>query len=257
MKRVYLSLIASVVLAALVACGSSTAQNPAAPTPPATTLTVSAVTITSGAATNGTFQLTASAQMSDGSTKDVTTSATWQSSDATLATVSATGLATVVGTGEVEFRATYQKLTGSLRVSVTKPGPAKFFVSGTVHEVFPNVRPVAGTRVEITAGADTGMTATSDDTGFFQFGRVTGGVIALIATKDGYLLWQVSTLTIDHDIPLEVMLYPTPPKNADGAAATGRCKDGTWSWAQTRADACTMNGGIAYGVCPGPLCDGR
>jgi hypothetical protein len=49
-------------------------------------------------------------------------------------------------------------------------------------------------------------------------------------------------------------MYPTPATNPSGATATARCKDGTWTWATTVAEACTANGGILYGVCPGALC---
>jgi len=45
-----------------------------------------------------TAQLTATATMGDGSTQDVTTLATWQSSNVAVATVSSTGVVTGIGT---------------------------------------------------------------------------------------------------------------------------------------------------------------
>jgi hypothetical protein len=80
------------------------------------------------------------------------------------------------------------------------------------------------------------------------------GEIGVEAVKDGYSLWRLTNLILDHDRDLQVVLYPNPPQNPAGVAATARCNDGSWSWAQTRADACTANNGIAYTVCPGPLC---
>ena len=62
---------------------------------------------------------------------------------------------------------------------------------------------------------------------------------------------------MDHDREIDVELFPTPPVNAAGASATARCGDGSWRWALTRGEACTANGGVVYGICPGPLCDGR
>ena len=67
----------------------------------------------------------------------------------------------------------------------------------------------------------------------------------------------VTNLTMDRDREIDLELFPTPPLNPAGASATARCVDGSWSWAATRGDACTANGGVVYGVCPGPMCDGR
>jgi len=53
---------------------------------------------------------------------------------------------------------------------------------------------------------------------------------------------------------VDISMFPNTPTNEAGALATARCNDATWSWAPTREDACTANGGIAYGVCPGVLC---
>ena len=61
-------------------------------------------------------------------------------------------------------------------------------------------------------------------------------------------------ITIQSNTSVDLWLAPTPPKDATGATATARCNDGTWSWAQTRAEACTAAGGIAYPVCPGTMC---
>ena len=63
---------------------------------------------------------------------------------------------------------------------------------------------------------------------------------------------RISTSSSDTKIAVE--LFPTPPTNSSGATATGRCNDGSWTWATSRADACVNSGGLAYGVCPGPLC---
>ena len=71
--------------------------------------------------------------------------------------------------------------------------------------------------------------------------------------KDGYQTYETEIVFVDGS-SLAVNLYPTPPKSADGASATARCNDGSWSWAQTRTAACSANGGLAYPVCPGPLC---
>ena len=71
------------------------------------------------------------------------------------------------------------------------------------------------------------------------------------------MTWRLTTLSVDFDRQIDIVMYPTPPTDNTGATATARCNDGSWSWAQTRAAACTANGGVAYTVCPGPICDSQ
>ena len=114
-------------LIAVVGCGN----NPTAPTPTPipTPVTVSAVTVTTGSTLASVFQMTATARLSDGSTQDVTRTATWESSNAQVATVSA-GAVTVVGSGELDIRATYQSVSGSMHVLVGRVPPVSVSISG-------------------------------------------------------------------------------------------------------------------------------
>ncbi len=98
------------------ACTTSSSSS-ATPTP-----TVSGVAIAgNGAFTskNATSQLTASASMSGGGTQDVSATATWSTSAATVATVTSTGLVTAVGHGTATISAVYQGSSGSLAALVT------------------------------------------------------------------------------------------------------------------------------------------
>ncbi len=247
MTRIRLALASCACWAvAFAGCSGNGGAMPSSPSPSAV---VTAIAVTSPVASGPTVQLAASARLSDGSTRDVTAVSSWASSDASIATVSATGLATIIGTGTVEFRATYQHVLGTLSMHVA-PG---FTLAGTAREVGPGSPPVAGVRVAIVGGVGAGASATSDAAGVFRFSNVSG-LVSLEATKIGYLTWRLSNLTVDHDTNLDAALYPTPPLDASGATATARCVDGTWSWAQTVAQACAANGGILYGVCPGALC---
>ncbi len=65
-----------------------------------------------------TSQLTATATLSDKSTKDVTSQAAWQSLNSGVATVSSSGLLTAVGTGQADIRATYQSVAGTATATV-------------------------------------------------------------------------------------------------------------------------------------------
>ena len=104
-----------------VGCGS--ASSPAAPTPIPTGAAATVVSITvSGTltfATSGqTAQLSAIAAMSDSSTRDVTSSAAWSSSNAAVAAVSSAGVVTTLSAGVSTITATYSQITGSANVSV-------------------------------------------------------------------------------------------------------------------------------------------
>jgi len=111
----------SVLLLLLESCGGG--RNPVAPTPPATPTVVS-VGI-AGDASNLTVgssvQLQALATLSDGSTQNVTSQATWESSNVSVATVTASGILTAVGSGSAEIRASYQQRTGTREINVV-PG---------------------------------------------------------------------------------------------------------------------------------------
>jgi hypothetical protein len=243
--------VVAIVAIALTGCGRSSSPSPAAPAP---TLSTAAVVVTGSPASTDTFQLTANARFSDGATRDVTSEARWESSNALLATVSSTGLVAIRGTGEVEFRATYQSVTGSMRLFVTQPPPlTKFTLSGFVREAG-TVRFLPGARLLVVTGPDAGAFAISDAGGLFTFPSLSAGVITIEGTKDGYIVARLANLTISKNMSIEFPLFLTPPRDASGATATARCKDESWSWAQTWAEACTKNGGVAYGVCPGPLC---
>lgn len=68
------------------------------------------------------IDLTARAQFSDESARDVTTEATWESSNPSVQAVTSPGKGTGVAAGQVELRATYQGVADRVSVAVA-PGP--------------------------------------------------------------------------------------------------------------------------------------
>ena len=90
------------------ACGNSTSPS-----------TVSAVSVSGPAPAVGTTsQLDAVAMLSDGTSQDVTSSATWQSLNTERATVSSTGTVTALSSGDVVVQASYQGTVGSLSLTI-------------------------------------------------------------------------------------------------------------------------------------------
>jgi hypothetical protein len=67
-------------------------------------------------------QFTATGRFSDGSTRDLTTTAAWSSSNTSVATVSTSGLVSGVTTGTVTLSAQSGSVVGSVTVSVAGPG---------------------------------------------------------------------------------------------------------------------------------------
>ena len=68
-------------------------------------------------------QFSATAEYAAETISDVTSTATWQSSATTVATVNASGLVTAVGTGTANITATYKKKSASMTVTVTSTPP--------------------------------------------------------------------------------------------------------------------------------------
>jgi hypothetical protein len=203
-----------------------------------------------------TFQMRAMAALTGGATSDVTSTAQWQTSNSALAAVAPGGVLTVVGTGEVDVRATYQGVTGSLRLLVNRPpSGTTYTLSGRVREVAPGGRALTGAIATITSGPNTGSVAVSDELGMYRFPLLSSGRFNLEIQKDGYQLWQILNVDLTRNMTQDASLFPVPPRNGSGVPATARCNDGSWSWVTARADACPANGGVAYGVCPGPFCE--
>ena len=114
-----------VCLTFLGSCGGggnsgSSNQNPP---PPAATLTSLAVNPVSDSLMPGaTKQFTATGHYSDGSSKDVTSSVQWSSSDSSIASVSASGMATAVAFGVVTVTAQSGSLQATATLNVSSAG---------------------------------------------------------------------------------------------------------------------------------------
>jgi hypothetical protein len=107
----------------LLAC---TSPPPTAPAPAVASLpTISSLTITGLPASvsyGQVLQLTATATLADGTTKEVLEPvAQWSSSNPSIATVSSNGLVTITGIGEAKVTATVEHAQGAVHLAVPEP----------------------------------------------------------------------------------------------------------------------------------------
>jgi hypothetical protein len=111
----------SVVALAVAALAVGCSKSPTGPSEATGGGTVTQVTLGGNlsAPEGGTSQLTATASKSDGTTQDVTSQATWNSSDPTVATVSATGMLSSLKEGTANISAAFGAQTGRGTAHVT------------------------------------------------------------------------------------------------------------------------------------------
>lgn len=113
----------------LTACGGTSGSSGSPPTVSSISVSPTPVTLNAGQSQ----QLTATAKYSDGSTKDVTSAASWTSSNAAVAKV-ANGLITSVAAGSTTITASFSGLSGSDAVAVNPKSLTTISVSPTTVE---------------------------------------------------------------------------------------------------------------------------
>lgn len=180
-------------------------KTPTAPTPPAAPA-VTAITIVSSLIApkpGDTAQFHAMATLANGTSQTVTTQTAWESSDPTIVSVTKSGLVTAVAAGDADVRATYQNVTGSLRLNVVvpPPGPTTFTVSGTVREAGTNAT-IPGATV---SGKNAPVFALSDPFGRYRITGLKEGTLALRVTKFGYEAAEVSVAVSD-DVSVDITM---------------------------------------------------
>ena len=190
------------------ACDSRKAPTRSTQLPPA----VSDITISGLPSTlnvGQTAQLIVLALLSDGTSTAVAQGdASWQSSDANVATVSPSGLLTVTGSGEAHIRAEFRGRVGTARLVVSRSG---FEIAGVVRESWPTEHVIVpGARVEVVGGALNGQAVVTDRDGRFTLRPVTTADFYLYFKKPGYedLRFWVKDLPRDQnpDVGLDPML---------------------------------------------------
>jgi hypothetical protein len=181
--------------ATLAACtwlaGCDNAPKPTTPTTPATVTALAVSAPPASVKAGDTFQLTATATLSNGQTATSGFTVAWTSSDETIATVNAAGLVSAKADG----RATISASANAVRSSVdfTVRGGRTF--TGLVTESAPTTAVVvAGARVTVVDGLYAGASATTDLAGSFTLSDVNG-VLTLRVSAPNFDDAQVSADT--------------------------------------------------------------
>jgi Carboxypeptidase regulatory-like domain/Bacterial Ig-like domain (group 2) len=170
-------------------CGGG--GTPPAPTPVTPIVTSVAVTGVGSPRVGDSVQLTATATLSDGTSQAITAQATWESSNQAIVTITSGGMATFVGQGDADIKATYKTVSGSQHVTVSTRTTPKFTLVGTVTDST-NGNPLPNVNARIVDGADAGRTATTDGSGRYSFSNVSSGTFLVQFTRSDYETRSIS-----------------------------------------------------------------
>jgi len=265
------SLALPIALISMTGCGS-----PATITK--TTSSLNSISITPSnpsIAVNATEQFTATGNYSDGSTANLSSSATWASSNQADATVNGTGVATGAGAGSATITASVSGVTGSTTLTVTAAAvtvtavsvsPASTSITaGATQQFTANATYSNGTTGALTSGvtwtSSNTTAATVSSTGLAT--GVAAGTTTIKATADGFTATSTLTVTAASVTVTSIAVSPTSPSIATGATqqftATATYSNGSTgnvtasaTWASTNTTAATVNSaGLATADSPG------
>jgi trimeric autotransporter adhesin len=260
-------------LAASAATGSTTITATLGSIAGSTTLTVTPATLVSIAITptnpniaKGTGkQFTATGTYSDGTTQNLTTTATWNSSSSGIATISnaagSQGLATSAATGSTTITATLGSISGSTTLTVT---PATL-VSIAITPTNPSIAKGTGKQFTATGtysdGTTQNLTTTatwsSSSSGIATISNAAGsqglatsvaaGSTTIKATSAG--ISGSTTLTVTQAVLVSIAITPSSQTISAGTTkqftATGTYSDGTTQNLTTTATWSSSSSGIA------------
>jgi hypothetical protein len=183
-----------------------------------------------------TGQLSATALLADGTAQDVTRSATWQSSNAAVATVSAGGLVTAVLPGTARIIATYQGRVGSFGVAVqvtvaslAVSGATPLTALGSASQLTATASLDGGSTQNVTAGAgwqtSNAAVATVSTSGLTT--AVSQGGATITATYQGHAASTTVSIAPSTPFPISSCQAITAPGvyslTADISGAAPQC----------------------------------
>src|SRR5882762_2996636 len=237
-----------------------------------------AITIQPVTATCGSLQYAATGLLSNGSTQDLTNTATWTSSSTSVATVNSSGLASGIGLGTTNIGATFTGVTAtseplavdqlnSIKVS---PSPATVPQGSTVQfTAIGNFTFAAGgtsdldVSSQVTWASSNTAVATVDNTGNAT-AVAPGGPINITATSCDGIMVGTATLIVGAAAPQSLQISPAAPTINTGTTtlftAVELLSDGTtqpltgavtWTSGTTTTATIDLNTGVALGLAIG------
>lgn len=215
----------------------------------------------------GTQQLTANVLPSNATNKAVS----WASSDATKATVSASGLVAAVAPGTVNISAVTADGGYSSLASVTvtaavvlptsvvvTPNPVSLFIGGT-QQMVATVLPANSTNKAVTWSSSDTAKATVSGTGLVT--AISAGSVNIIATTaNGLTSSSTLTASVDPSIPVSVSVSPKTVNLTVGAtqqmvsSVSPSTASQTVTWASSDTSKATVSSsGLVTGVAAGSV----
>jgi uncharacterized protein YjdB len=265
--KFFVSLLAVICLVFLVSCGATKTSQTGPTSPQNASLTSVVVSPASTSVSAGAKQpFTATGHYSDGTTKDLTASAQWKSSNAAVASIDAAGVATGVAAGLAAITATASSMQGSANLTVNNAianltslvvSPSSSSVSAGAKQPFTATGHYSdGTTKDLTALAQwkssNAAVASIDATGVAT--GVAAGLVTITATASS--MQGTANLTVNAIVSLTAIaitpqLSSIPISTTQQFSATGTYSDGstrdlsllvTWSSSSTAAATVDVNG---------------
>jgi hypothetical protein len=259
------TITATVTIAGVTKAGTATLTIPGCPL-----MTISVTPRNPTVPVGVSQQFTATDLFCDGTTQDVTTTATWASSDKTVATIDATGLAFTVKRGTTTISATIGPVTGKTMLTVSDIGPFALVVTPAAAVTAVGGAPVPFTATEsylggMTANVTTTAAWTSSNPTIATVGAATGiaipvtlGTTTITAAFGSHT--ATALLTVGGGPPMSIAVTPATPSIPVGLTqqfkATATLTDGTTedvtsvaSWTSSSIPTATISAtGLATGV---------
>ncbi len=235
--------------------------------------TIAVTPATASLSVGGTQQFTATGTYSDGSTANISSTASWTSASSTIAGISSSGMVTAAGAGSTTVTASLSGVSGTAAVTVTASTPTLSSIAvtpanptvavGATQQFTATGTYSDGSTSNITSQVTWSSSSTADAT-ISSSGVATGvaaGSSTITATLSG--VSGTTTLTVSAGTVSSLAVTPNNPSVAEGSTvqltATATYSNGTTAnvtnsatWSSSDSGTASVNStGLVTGVLPG------
>jgi hypothetical protein len=163
------------------------------------------------------------------SPRDVTANTAWRLSGPLGVQVSAPGLIQSTADGDVDIEAEYQSRRAHQMVRLARGGSGQLLiiVRGTAFATNEGrISPLAGVRIEVVRGADSGRSVTTGADGAYDLAGIVPGTLAILATRAGFAPTELSVQVGPGDGHVNVVMRVRPATDRESAEVA---KDGKYA----------------------------